>query len=114
MPKSSIAPIRQPRLLPPNTVTEHPKAATSGHVKSGHLRGSADLAEQRSTSVLEEFGHEQRLVAVDAHAADAQGVHEQVALGAATDADETFAAAGALVHGVRVSVSRGRLRIRSG
>ena len=56
------------------------------------LRGSADLAEQRSTSVFKKFGHKQWLVAVDAHAADRQGMHEQVALWAATDADEAVAA----------------------
>jgi hypothetical protein len=75
------------------------------------LRGSADLAEQRSTSVIKEFDHEQWLVAVDAHTADTEGMHEQVAVGAATDTDETFAATAALVYGVRASVSHGGLRV---
>jgi hypothetical protein len=65
----------------------------------------SDLAEQRSTSVIEKFGHQQWLVAVDAHAADAQSVHEQVALGAAADANEALATTAALIDGVRMSVS---------
>jgi hypothetical protein len=65
--------------------------------------------EQRSTPAIKEFGQEQWFVAMDAHAADAQGAHEQVALRAATDADETFAATTAFVQGVRASVGHGRL-----
>jgi hypothetical protein len=76
--------------------------------------GQCGLAEQRSTSVFKKFGQEQWLVAVDAHAADAQGRHEQVALGAATHADEAVAATAALVDDMRGSVRRGRLRVRSG
>ena len=73
-----------------------------------------DLAEQRSTRVVEEFGHKQRLVAVDADAADAQGVHKQIAVGAATNADEAVAATAALEHGVRVPIGQARLGVRSG
>ena len=76
--------------------------------------GQCGLAEQRSTSVIKKFSHEQWLVAVDAYAADAQGVHEQVALGAATDADEAVAATAAREDGVRMSVRQGRLRLGSG
>ena len=72
------------------------------------------LAEQRSTSLVEEFSHKQRLIAVDAHAADAQRVHEQVAFRAATDADEALAATTALVDEVRVLVSPGGLAVGSG
>src|SRR5262245_15933338 len=78
------------------------------------LRGSADLVGQRSTCVVEQFGDEQGLVAVDTHAANAQGMHEQVAVRATVDANEAFATTGALVHDVRVSVSGGGLRARSG
>ena len=46
---------------------------------------------QRSTVVIEELGHQQRFVAMNAVAADAQGFHEHVAVGAATEADEAFA-----------------------
>lgn len=53
-----------------------------------------------------EFVHEEWLVAVDAYAADAQGVHEKVARRAVTDADETFATTGAFVDGVRGPVGR--------
>ena len=70
-----------------------------------------DLAEQRSTRVVEEFGHKQRLVAVDADAADAQGVHKQIAVGAATNADEAVAATAALEHGVRVPIGQAQERV---
>ena len=50
---------------------------------------------------------------MDAHAAGAQGVHEQVALRAATHADEAVAATAALEDGVRVLVSRGSLAVGS-
>ena len=73
-----------------------------------------DLAEQRSTSLVEEFGHEQWLIAVDAHAADAQGMHEQVAFRAATHANEAVAATAALVDEVRALVSPGGLAVGSG
>ena len=72
------------------------------------------LAEQRSTSLIKKFGHQQWLIAVDAHAADAQGMHEQVAVRAATDADEAFAATAALVDEVRVLVSPGGRAVGSG
>ena len=72
------------------------------------------LAEQRSTSLVEEFSHKQRLIAVDAHAADAQGMHEQVAVRASADANEAIATTAALVHDVRVSVGGSGLRARSG
>ncbi len=78
------------------------------------LRGTVDLAAQGSTSVVEKFGHEQWLVAMDTCAAETQGVHEQVAVGAATDTDEAVAATAALVDGVRASVKHGRRRLRTG
>ena len=51
---------------------------------------------------------------MDADAAETQGVHEQVALGAATDTDEAVAATAALVDGVLASVKHGRQRLRTG
>ncbi len=98
-------------VVSPNT-QRRPPADTSKAATEGQC---GFLAEQGSTTrVIEKFGHEQGLVAVKADAAEAQGMHKQVAVGATTDAHEAFATTAALVHGVRVSVSGGGLRFRSG